>query len=1037
MKIFAEWLGRKKASLCILTGLCAVSLCIIFYSNEQKKDGGGSYSVSIRHYGVDAGEMERSAAIPLEDALSAIPELRSVQSSSENSLTRVFARFSRNSRGQYEAVREAAQRVYETLPSSAQRPEIQSSDNSRIPVWSAAVFDTRAAAKDNTVSGAMAADTALLLERTVKPRLEGLEGVGEALISGVGLREIIVCVDQEKAAVFGLDPSVVAAALSMNDTLFPGGTLRYGGRDIIVSVDGRYDSNSGQVSDKDRVSDNGRVTANLAALGDALIPLGDGRTTALSEIADVYEQERQPDTLSRLNGKKAAVISLMGSSGADLRKLSRDIQKELASLLLPLEFTVLSDRGAEEAAAFRSVFIAALQGAFMVALISFLLNRGKPKCSAPGLNRAGVFCALAIPAICIVSAALLAMSGFPPDRFILAGLAAGIGTAVDPVILCAEKLRKSRTYGEAHSALKQLKGPLIAGAATTVAALLPLRVMGFEVGIIARAISAVTLAAMTLSLSLLPPLLLWDLESPAPKRKAFLPRCFTLPLPLRIFFKNLSRRLSRKICRFLAANAGICVRHSRLVLLAAAILSGGGVLALFVRGADAGTYGSENSLYAQVEFEGGLLAEETDRLLAEYGKTLVEKGGITHVETGAKTGSGNLLISFDPKRLSADRAGELVRSIAIPGAFVFLSENPAAGRYWEIKIFGDDDQKCRELAEELARSSDALPLVQERILNFKAGSKKLKLLPDRERLAELGISFYHAADTARRGVHGPVAYKRVGTQGEIDVRVRTGTQIPSRAETLEILVSAEEGEAQALPLDTLTRIWEGVEPASIRREDRRRMASITIGTKAMDPRRVKKTLAPLFGKIELPPGYSIEFDPEAIKRAEALSGTYLSLLLALMFCYMVIASINESFIMPLAVLSAVPPSLALPALCLVLSGRPLNLAAACAFVAVSGMTVNAAVLCADGMQGLPRSGDKEQSFYLYRTLRRKMPALLATAGTTIAGALPFLLLREQANDMVRTLSLVSALGVAASCICAISVVPALRRQSALRVRFKK
>jgi multidrug efflux pump subunit AcrB len=1018
MKIFTVWFERRKASLCILTGICAVSLCVILYSNEQKgKNGGGYYSISIRHYGVDAREMERSVAMPLEDALSSIPGLRTLQSSSENGLTRVFAGFSRNSRGQYEAIREAAQRVYETLPSSVQRPEIQSSDNSRIPVWSAAVFDTTSAADT--------ADTALLLERTVKPKLESLDGAGEALISGAGLREIIVALDQEKAATLGLNHSSVAAALSMNDALLSGGTLRYRDREIIVTVDGRY----GQPSDYG-YSD--RVTTNINALRDALIPMGDGKTTALMEIAEVYEQERIPDTLSRLNGKQAVVISLMGSSGADLRKLSRSIQKELAFLSLPLEFTVLSDRGEEEAAAFRSVFSAALQGAFMVALISFLLNRGKDGYSPLGLNRAGVFCALAIPAICLVSAALLAISGFPPDRFVLAGLAAGIGSAVDPVVLCSEKLRKSRTYGEAHSALGQLRGPLVAGAATTVAALLPLRTMDIEVGIIAYAISAVTLAAMALSLSLLPPLLLWDLGSPALKRKASLrnsavslPRRFMFLATFRFFFKYPFRYGFRKICRFLAANTVLCVHHPAVVLSSSIVLSMAGILALFIRGADAGTYGSENSLYAQVEFEGGLLAEETDRLLAKYGETLAGKDGITYVETGARTGAGNLLVSFNPKRFSTDEVRELARSITIPGGFVFLSEAPTAERYWEIKIFGDDDQKCRELAEELARSSAGLPLVKERVLNFKEGSKRLNLLPDRERLVESGISFYQAADALRRGVHGPVAYKRVGPRNEIDVRVRTGTGTLSRTETLGILVFPGKREAQAAPLNSLTRIREGVEPASIRREDRRRMASITISTKAMDPRRVKKELAGLFGKLELPPGYSIEFDPEALRRAEALSGTCLSLLLALAFCYMVIASVNESFTMPLAVLSAVPPSLAVPALCLAFSGHPLNLPAACAFVAVSGITVNAAVLCAGGIQDSLRPESGKPSLRLYRSLRQKIPALFATAGTTIAGALPFLLLREQANDIVRILSLVTTLGVAGSCICSISVVPAL------------
>jgi multidrug efflux pump subunit AcrB len=187
----------------------------------------------------------------------------------------------------------------------------------------------------------------------------------------------------------------------------------------------------------------------------------------------------------------------------------------------------------------------------------------------------------------------------------------------------------------------------------------------------------------------------------------------------------------------------------------------------------------------------------------------------------------------------------------------------------------------------------------------------------------------------------------------------------------------------------------------------------------MDPRRVRQELAKLFSKLELPPGYAVEFDPDAIRRAEALSGTVLSLLLVLAFCYMVIAAINESFSVPLVVLSAVPPSLAIPALCISLTGSPFNPAAACAFVAVSGMTINAAVLCAGAL--VP--GGKCPDFY--RVLRRKIPALLATTGTTIAGALPFLFLREGANTLVRTLSLVSALGVASSCFCSISVVPAL------------
>jgi multidrug efflux pump subunit AcrB len=1000
MKLFASWLARKKASLCILTGICAVSLCVILFAGGRiRGNGGGSYMVTIRHYGIDAKEMERSVTMPLEDAFSAISGLRTLQSSSENSLSRVFLSFSRNSRrndrGQYEAVREAAQRVYETLPSSVQRPEIQSSDNSRIPVWSAAVTDKRNPAGTDAGSG-----TALLLERIVKPRLESLEGAGEALISGAGIQEIIVALDQEKTSGLALNPSIVAAALGMNDAMFPGGFIEHQGRKIIVTVDGRYNP----PADQDGL--NNRIT-----WGEVLIPLENNRTVTLGEIASVYEQERAPDILSRLNGKKTAVISLMGSSGADLRKLSRDIKKELPNLPPDLEFTVLSDLGAEESAA--------LQGAFMVGLIGFLLHRNKTRAFRFGMNPGGLFCALAVPVICLVSAALLAITGFPPDRSVLAGLAAGAGAAVDPVILCSEKLRGSKNYDDARSALARLRGPLAAGAATTAAALLPLEGMNIEVSIIARAISAVTLTAPVLSLVFLPPLLLWNLESPGEGGKSP-PDCFVLSPRLRSFFKRIFRRFLRQLCRILAGNTVFCVRYPLRIMLAVILVSAAGAGALFFRGVDSRSYGSENSLYAQVEFEGGLLAEETDRLLSGYGEALAEKEGIIHVQTGARTGAGNLLISFDPKRISSDRVRALARSIPISGGFVFFSETSANERYWEIKIFGDEDQKCRELAEQLAGFAAGLPLVKERALNFKEGGKKITLLPDRERLSESGIGFSQAADAARRGIHGPVAYKKADIRGEIDVRVRTGRRTPSREEALGILVLQKNS---APRLDSLMETKESIEPASIRREDRRRTASITLTAKALDPRRVRKALTPLFEKLELPPGYSIEFDPEAIRQAEALSETCLSLFLALVFCYMIIASVNESFFMPLAVLSAVPPSLAVPALCLVLSGSPFNLAAACAFVAVSGMTVNAAVLCAGGMEKVLRAREKAPA--LYRILRQKMPALLATAGTTIAGALPFLLLRERANELVRTLSLVTAFGVAVSCICSISAVPAL------------
>ena len=426
-----SWFERPLAALCILAAVTILSLYIILSSDGRREDRDEiGFRVTLRHYGNDAHEMESTVAIPLEDALSAIPGISRIMTLSENSSARAYVTFNRRRRGleeeYYESVREATQRVYETLPSSAQRPELSSAGDFRVPFWIAAVYG----------SGGEGPDGALL-ERSIKPALSSIAGIGEVEIAGPGIREIVITLDQEKSAALGLSPSKIAEFLGNNDALFSGGFFRYGGLEIPLRLDGRY--------------------SDLQALGEALIPLSSGSAIRLKAIADIREQEREADTLSRLNGKRTAVISVTAASGTDPGLLSNRIKREVEKFSsgggtptegsplaprpcwatrgesrsstsmgvpavgsLPMEFRVLEDRGAEEAAAFRSVFAAALKASILVALAAILLGMGKKG----GLS-SGLICAAAIPLILVISAALLSAMGFPINRKFLAGLAVG------------------------------------------------------------------------------------------------------------------------------------------------------------------------------------------------------------------------------------------------------------------------------------------------------------------------------------------------------------------------------------------------------------------------------------------------------------------------------------------------------------------------------------------------------------------------------------------------------------------------------------
>ncbi|MCL2318952.1 MAG: efflux RND transporter permease subunit, partial [Treponema sp.] len=715
-----SWFRRPMASCCLLMGITILSSYIIL-SSEGRREGGEeiSCSVTLKHYGVDAGEMETAAAIPLEDALSAIPGISRIRTVSENGRVRAFAGFRRDRPGfsggedeYYDAVREAAQRVYETLPSSAQRPELGLSGDFRVPFWTAAIYGS---------DGTKPPDGELL-ERTVKPVLSSIEGVGEVEIAGPGIREIVILLDQEKTASLGLTPAKVSSVLAADDALFIGGFINYGGREIPIRLDGRY--------------------PDPESLGEALIPLdtpgGAGTSIRLKAIADIRVEEREADTISRLNGKKTAVVSVTAVSGADTRVLSNRIKKELERFSsLPLEIQVLEDRGAEEAAAFRSVFGAALEASLLVAIAAVLLGFGKSGNSRKSGLRTGLICAGAVPLISIISAAILSAYGFPVNRKFLAGLAVGIGGAVDAVILSAEGFGGARNSSEGGSILKRVWPPLISSAAPTVAALLPLSVISGagDITVIAGALGTVTLVSLVLALTLLPPLFLWEVTNPgnSSRTKGSLRLKFLLWINLGIRpFKKFRRIFSRGF----AAMVRFCMIRPLVFPLASLAVTAAAVLALAGAGADTAGEWAEDSVYVQVEFEGGFLKEESDPLLASWAVGLKNNPAVKDVQTGARTGSAYGLVTFDPAQAGISEIRSFIRSKTIPGAFIYIPEPSPGDRIWTITVSGDDADKCRDLVRQAASLCSALAPVKETVLNFKQGGPRLTLVPRRELLAQ-------------------------------------------------------------------------------------------------------------------------------------------------------------------------------------------------------------------------------------------------------------------------------------------------------------
>ncbi len=992
----ATWYTRPVAAACVTLALLVASAYVLAGAESGQWHSGAIslFSVTIRHYGVDAREMERTVAIPLEDLLAAAPGALSTSSSSEYGKTRVVVRFVEGygQEAARESVRDAAQRVYGTLPSSAQKPQIDSAADGNGPAWTAAVYS-----ETHTES-----DLGIILERLVKPALEKLAEAGNVELAGTGIPEVVVMVDETAASVRGISVAAVAHGLSAEDLSVPAGCLRVHGLETPIVADGRY--------------------LSVNELKTARIPLSDASSMVLGELASVVQIDRKPEALARVDGKVAVTIAVYPAGTAHLPALSKAIAETTSALSKAhgIAFRVLVDSGASAARSFNATLFAMVEAALGVAVASALLvGNGRRDKGARGRTvwYARIVAVLAVPAILVVSAAVLSLLGFGFDRHLLAGLAAGLGASVDSAILAAERLGVSLSVDEGRAAMRELAPSLVSGTGTMLVVLIPLAGLEFlseGVGRVAASIAAVSIVSLLASVIMMPPLILHG--TTVSRSNTSLHGHGALPV---VRF----RKLARYARRALGLNAMLCFKWPAIPLLAALALGMAGIAAMALSPLDGGWAEEENTIYAHVEFEPGASVESVDARLAGHALSMAGIAGVASVQTTAKRGYGLELISFDPGTSSRKTVGDAARNIDIPGGYFWMPQASKGERNWEVVVSGDDDAECRKVAGNLAIAVSSLPFVIDTVLNFKDGPQDLVLRPDRELAATLGIGLDSAMLALRQGIHGPVAYKRLGLDGETDVRVLASDDgMPGIDDASTMLVAVENG---LFRVDSFMKLDRERDASRIDRRDRRRVASITIRSQPIDPEEASRAVQAVLPGLMIPAGYSVEFDREAMEYSRNLGGIAWSFALAALLAYMVTAAMTESFGVPLAVLSALPPSLAVPAILLAVSGVAIDASVACAFVAVSGMAVNASVLTVDERRLRWPLGKAASMLDLYRLTRARSASLAATCGTSVLGALPFLMLSDSGNAMARSLAFVAATGTAASFFISITVVPAL------------
>ncbi|MBM3525064.1 MAG: multidrug efflux protein, partial [Alphaproteobacteria bacterium] len=298
------------------------------------------------------------------------------------------------------------------------------------------------------------------LTRVVQPRLQAIEGVGEARVIGGQTFAMRIWLNPERMAALGVTPADVQAALRANNFVSAPGQIK----GDLVQIDINAQTSPASAEDFSRLV--------VAARANALIRLGD--------VADVELGPRSVASSSFLGDQKAVYVGIYSVPTANPLTVIADVRRDLPRLEAELP-PGLSARVAYDATLFINASIEEVirtigETALIVIVVLFLFL---------GNVRATIIPIVTIPLSLVGTLFILLALGYSINLLTLLAMVLAIGLVVDDAIVVVENVFRHIEDGErplaaALHGARDIAMPVIAMTITLAAVYAPI---GFTTGL--------------------------------------------------------------------------------------------------------------------------------------------------------------------------------------------------------------------------------------------------------------------------------------------------------------------------------------------------------------------------------------------------------------------------------------------------------------------------------------------------------------------------------------------------------------------------
>lgn len=968
-------------------------------------------TVSTLYPGASPSEVENAVTKKVEDALSSLENIQDIQSTSLESYSVVIVRF--DDGVDIDLLLQNAQRnlnqIQNKLPDDAEAPTISKFSTDEIPVMNI-----------GATSKLPATQFYDLMKDRIKPGLSQIEGVAQVTLVGGREREIQVNIRKDQLEQLGISILQVQQAIQQANLDFPTGKIQSDERQTLIRLAGKFTS----VDDLRNVI----VATNQS-----------GAPIRLSEIAEVVDGEKEVKAISRVDGVNSIGMLIQKQSDANAVAVTEKVKEELGKL----EKQYTSDGLAFDIANNTSDFtIDAVNAVGHDIFLAIILVAAVMLLFLHSLRNAGIVM-ISIPVSLVTTFIGMYVFGFSFNLMTLLAMSLVIGILVDDSIVVLENIYRHMEMGKSsrQAALDGSREIFLAALSITlviVVVFFPLALTSGIVGNIMKQFSLVVVMSTLLSL-----FVSYTIAPALAARFSRLENYNNRTLAGIVFgsFERGVQRITNRYVNILKWS----LNHKAIVLIGAfalfiasfQLISKGFIGSEFISNGDRGEF------IIKLELPKDATIQETNFAAQQVEEYLFTKPEVTGVFTTVGSVSGFMgaqsspyLAEINVKLVEKDKRG------ISTGLYALQSKNTLAAKLpgvevtsSEVSFFGGADDAPIQVIVSSTELDQAMDYGNKMLAQLKTikgtnepevsvedGNPEINVHVDRNRMAELGLTMASVGVTLQTAYNGNTDAKYKDGNNEYDINIVLDEfDRRDAADISNLTVMNNRG--QLIKMSQFADIIPATGAARLERNDR--VPSVKVQSKVLGvPSGTIGTQIKQWVADNPPPsGVNVKYDGDMRNQEEGFGSLGLAFLASILFVYLIMVALYDSYIYPFVVLFSMPMALIGALLALALAIQTLNIFTILGIIMLIGLVAKNAILLVDFANQAKARGMNSFDALVEAGQERLRPILMTTLALVI-GMIPIAIASGPGSEWKNGLAWALIGGLSSSMFLTLLVVPA-------------